>query len=90
MLDQWLGIFIKSAWEGNLSSEDVFVDTHWVFIVEGIDSGVHFINQDTESPPINGLSMALVENDFRGDVLRSTANGEGSAFIEDFGETKIS
>lgn len=51
---------------------------------------MHFINQNTESPPINSLSMALVENNLRGDVLRSTTNGEGSAFIEDLGETKIS
>jgi hypothetical protein len=34
--------------------------------------------------------MALVENNLRGDVFRSTTNGEGSAFIEDLGETKIS
>lgn len=51
---------------------------------------MHFVNKNSQSPPIDSLSVALVQDDFRGDVLRGTANGKGSAFIEDFGESEIS
>jgi hypothetical protein len=33
--------------------------------------------------------VALVQDDFRGDVFRGTANGKGSAFIEDFCKPEI-
>ena len=33
--------------------------------------------------------MALVQDNFRGKVFRGTADGKGSAFVEDFGESEI-
>ncbi len=90
MLDKRFGVLVKSTWEWDFTSENVFVDSHWVFIIKWIDSCVHFVNKNSQSPPIDSLSVALVQDDFRGDVLRGTANGKGSAFIEDFGESEIS
>ena len=51
---------------------------------------MHFIDENTQSPPINSLSVALVEDDFWGNVLRSTTDGEGSSLVQDLGKTKIS
>lgn len=90
MFDQRFGVFIESAGEGDFTSEDVFVDSHWVLVVERVDSCVHLVNENTQSPPVDGFPMALVEDDFRSNVLGSTADGESSAFIEDFRESEVS
>ena len=89
MLDQGFGVFVESAWERDLSSENVFVDSHGVLIVEWIDSGVHFVDKDSQSPPVDGFSVALIQDDFWGDVFGGSTNGEGSAFVQYFGEPKI-
>jgi hypothetical protein len=89
MLDQGFGVFVESAWERDLSSENVFVDSHGVLIVEWIDSGVHFVDKDSQSPPVDGFSVALIQDDFWGDVFGGSTNGEGSAFVQYFGESKI-
>ena len=34
--------------------------------------------------------MTLIEDDFRADILRSATNCESSAFIQNFGKTKVS
>ena len=90
MFHEGFGIFVESAWERYFASQNVFIDSHWVFIIEWIDSCVHFINEYTESPPINGFSMSLVKDDLRSNVFRSSTNSEGSAFIENFSKSKIS
>lgn len=50
---------------------------------------MHFVDKNSQSPPVDGFSMALIQDDFRGDILRGSTNGEGSSFIEDFGEPEI-
>jgi hypothetical protein len=50
---------------------------------------VHFINQDTQSPPINGLTMALVEDNLWRNILWSSTNGKGSSFIQDFSKSEV-
>ena len=50
---------------------------------------MHFVDKDSQSPPVDGFSMALIQDDFRGDVFRGSTNGEGSSFIEDFGEPEV-
>lgn len=90
MLDQRLGVFVEGTGEGDLASEDVLVDTHGVFVVEGIDSSMHFVDEYTQSPPINGFSVTLVKNDFRSDVFWSSANSECSSFVEHFCEPEVS
>ena len=89
MLDEWLCVLIKWTWERDFASEDILVNSHWIFIVEWINSGVHFVNKNSQSPPVNGFSVALVQNDFRGNVLRSTADGECSSFIKHFSKSEI-
>ena len=89
MLDKGLCILVESTWERNFPSEDILVDSHRVFIVERIDSSVHFIDQDTESPPVNSFSVTLVQNDLWSNVLRSSADSESSSFIQYFGKSEI-
>jgi len=51
---------------------------------------VHFVDEDSEGPPVDCLPVTLVEDDFRGDILRGAADGEGSAFCEELGEAEVS
>jgi hypothetical protein len=50
---------------------------------------MHLVKQNSQSPPINGLTMTLVQNNLRGNVLRSTANSESSSLIENLGKSEI-
>lgn len=88
MLDEGLGVFIKIARELDLTLKDLLVDHHRVSIIEGINSSDHLISQDTEGPPVNWLSVALVQKHLRCQILRSATKSVGTSF-DNLGETKI-
>ena len=90
MLHKGSSVFVEIGCKGNFSLEDVPVDAHGVLVVEGVDSGVHFVDKHSKSPPIHGFSMALIEDDLRSDVLRGSTDGEGSAFDKELGKSKVS
>lgn len=46
--------------------------------MEGREPCKHFVDQDTESPPIDWLPVTLIQQNLRRYVFRSTANGKGS------------
>lgn len=46
--------------------------------MEGWESCKHLVHKNTEGPPIDGLTVTLVEKDLRCDVLGGTANCEGA------------
>jgi hypothetical protein len=46
-----------------------------VFVVEGWQACEHFVEQDAESPPVNSFGVATAGEEFRGEVLRGTAEG---------------
>lgn len=50
---------------------------------------MQFVDQHTQSPPVDGFPVASVKDDLGSDILRSSANGESPAFIEDLSESKI-
>ena len=50
---------------------------------------MHLVDQHTQSPPVNGLSVPLVEDDFWGDVFGGAADGEGSSLSEELGEPEV-
>lgn len=88
MLDQTLRVFVKIARELNLALQDFLVDCHRVIIVEGINTGVHFVDENTEGPPVNGLSVTLVQQHLRSKILGSTTECVGTSFAV-FGKTEI-
>lgn len=83
------GFFVENARKRHFALQDVLVDAHGVIVAEGVDARVHFVDEDAQSPPVDGFSVTLVEDDFWGDVLWRSANGEGPAFVQDLGETEV-
>lgn len=51
---------------------------------------MHFVDEDTESPPIHSLSVPLIEDDLRRDVLRCSTDGKSSTLSEHLRESKVS
>ena len=88
MLDQTLGVLVESLGEDDLSFQNLLIDGHRVLVVEGVDSSDHFVKQNTESPPVDGLSVTLVQQNLRGEVLWGSAQGVGSSF-DDLRESEI-
>ena len=43
---------------------------HRVIVVEGVNASDHLEREDAERPPIDGLAVALVEEDLGGEILR--------------------
>ena len=50
---------------------------------------MHFVDENAQSPPIDGFSVSLVEDNFRSDIFGSSTDGEGSAFGEELSETEV-
>lgn len=90
MLHQRLRVLIEVRSKRNLSFQDISVDSHWILVVERVDSSVHLVDEHTQRPPINSFSVALIENDFGSDVFGGSTNREGSAFSKEFRKAKVS
>ncbi len=69
--------------------EDVLVDHKRIIVGKGVYSGDHFVDEDAQSPPVDGLAVSLVMEDFGGQILGSSTEGE-SPVLDDLGESKIS
>ena len=61
---------MKIAGELNLAFEDLLVDGHRIVVIEWVNAGEHLVREDAERPPVDGLSVALVEEHFGRQVLR--------------------
>ena len=61
---------MKIARELNLTLEDLLIDGHRVVVIEGVNAREHLVREDAERPPVDGLSVALVEEHFGRQVLR--------------------
>lgn len=90
MLHQGLCVLIEIGSKRNLALQDIPVDSHRVLVVEGIDACVHLVDENSQSPPVDCFSVALVENDFWGDVLRSAADREGPALGQELRKAEVS
>lgn len=64
-----------AAREGQRFLQNLAVHLVGVLIVERRQTGQHFVEQDTESPPVHGLCVSIAKKQFGGKVLRSTAEG---------------
>jgi hypothetical protein len=71
-----------------LALQDVLIDHKRIIISEWINTCDHFINQNTQSPPINRLTMSLILENLRGKILWSSTESKGSILYL-FCEAKI-
>src|SRR5690606_18244333 len=56
------------------SIDDLPIDVHWVFILEGWEPSKHLIDKDSQCPPIHWFTMALVQQNLRSYVLWSSTD----------------
>jgi hypothetical protein len=71
-------LLVKIARELNLALEDLLVYGHGIVVVEGVDSGYHLVGEDTERPPVDGLTVAFVEKHLGRQVLGGAAQSVGA------------
>jgi hypothetical protein len=82
-------LLVDSIGEFYFSFNNFLVDHHRVVIIEGVNSYKHFVEKDTESPPVDGFRMTFVKNNFGREVLRGSAEGV-SLSIDDLSKTEVS
>ena len=81
VFDQRLGFRIERLGKSQPSFENILIDSHWNFIAKRVYSCDHFIEQDTKSPPVHRLSMALIEKNFRAQIFRGSTESKSSILI---------
>lgn len=88
MLDKRLAFAIKTVGVSWLCVYDFPVNIHGIVVLEWRVTSQHFVKKNANSPPINSLSVTLIQQDLRGNILWSTANCV-SSLSDNFGETEI-
>lgn len=78
MLDDRLDFLVEILRAFDLSPENVLVNDHRILVREGVDTCIHLINEDTQSPPIHTLPMSLVQQDLGRQVFRRPTKGVGA------------
>lgn len=69
---------VKSLGVLRLCVDDLSINVHGVFVLEGWEPGEHFVHQDAQGPPIDWLSVALIQQDLWCYVLGRAADREGA------------
>mmetsp|Transcript_105990 Transcript_105990/g.199617 ORF Transcript_105990/g.199617 Transcript_105990/m.199617 type:complete len:265 (+) Transcript_105990:208-1002(+) len=77
LFHQCLRVLVKVLWEVDLSCQDLLVDAHRILITEWRLANDHLIDKDTQGPPINWLSVTLVQQNLGSNVLRRAAKRVG-------------
>jgi len=88
LLDESLDVAVDVAGEIELPGEDLLVDSHGIVVDKGGLSGEHLVDEDSQRPPVDSLSVALVEEYLGGNVFGGSAQSvrlEGDAL----GEPKV-
>lgn len=88
MLAKTFYLAVKVLRVSGLCVDDFSIDIHRIIILEWGETCVHFVNQDSERPPVYGATVAFVQQNLRRNVLWSSANSVCS-FPDNFGEAKI-
>lgn len=83
---------MKYFFEVDIFIDDRLKEFHSVFAVIWRKTSNHLMNETAKTPPININSMPSFLNDFRSQILRSSADWHRDTFfrVEYFRETKIS
>ena len=66
--------FVKAVRVAGLRVDDHFVYVHLVVVSEGRVSRMHLVNEDTERPPVYGLLVSLIQQNFWRYVLWRSAD----------------
>lgn len=88
MLHQRLRVVVEALWKMQLPLQDVLVDHQRVVVGEGVDARNHLVDQHSQSPPVHGLAVSLVLQNFWSEILWGSTKGESSIFYG-FGEAEI-
>ena len=84
----FLNLLVKFSGELYLAFEDLLINNHWVIVIEGVDASNHLIGQNAQSPPVDRLSVSLIQKHFRRQILgRSTQSVSSGLTI--LGKAKI-
>jgi len=51
---------------------------------------MHFVDENSQRPPVNCFTVPLVQNNFWSDVLRSSTNRKRPALVQKFSKPKVS
>lgn len=89
MLDDGFDVLVEVLWEPDFALQDVLVNDHGVFVGEGVDACVHFVDEDAQGPPVDSLPVALVKQNFGGQVLGSPAESVSPGFYH-LGKAEVS
>lgn len=81
-------LLVELSRKFNLSLQNVLIDVHGIVIGEWIDADIHFVDEDTECPPVDRFSMSLVEKDLRSKVLGGSTERKRPG-LDDFGEAEV-
>jgi len=88
LLFKWRALRVEAFGVFGFGVDDLAVDVHGVLVLEGREARQHLVDQDAQGPPVDGFSVALVQQDLRRDVLRRAANRE-RALRDDLREAEI-
>lgn len=88
MLDKGFQFGIETFGILRLCVNDLLVNVHWIIVDERSVASVHFINQDTEAPPVDRLGVTSVQQNFGSDVFGGSADSV-SSLLDDLGKTVI-
>ena len=83
-----LCLLVKVTWELDLALKNFLVDCHRVVIVEWVNTSVHLIDQNSQGPPVDRLSVTLVEEHFGGKILGRSTKRVGTSLTV-LGEAEI-
>lgn len=91
--DDMFGAQREELWELDHALQDLLVDVlRLLVVVKGRIASQQFINEDANSPVVNGLAISglvgLFEH-FWGEVLGGAADGEGAEVVELLGEAEV-
>lgn len=67
-------------WKANFAGHDLLIYLHRFICVKRWEPGYHFINKNTQCPPIHSLAVSLGQDDLRSQIFRGSAQCPSSAF----------
>ncbi len=66
-------LLIKFSGELYFAFEDLLINNHRVVVIEGVDTSNHLIGQNAQGPPVDWLSVSLIQKHFRRQILGRSA-----------------
>eukprot|EP00048_Salpingoeca_helianthica_P015277 m.225942 g.225942 ORF g.225942 m.225942 type:complete len:440 (-) comp16834_c0_seq1:103-1422(-) len=87
-VDQRLQLWLKLLGHGQVTARDLLEHVHLALGLKRRVAAPHLKHKHTNGPPVDGVSIALVDDDLRGKILRGAAHGVG-AVVDALGKAKV-